>query len=344
MIKYASDILDYARQATIPFSSTIELTYRCNMSCLHCYIDEKINNELSTQEVFDILKQLADAGTLEITFTGGEALLRSDFFDIAEYARSLNFSTSLISNGTVIDENISKKLKEVGLTYVSVSIYAATPISYKAITGSDTAYNNAFNSILFLKSSGLRVDVKTPVMKLNYKEIDTIYKWCIKNEVELNADPSISVSMNGGSNPLKQRLDTNELLEYLIWENEAGYSVLGKQKPLTDEHLPKRNNICNGGVSFLAISPTGKVFPCTALRLEAGDLRTESLSNIWKHSKVLNYLRNIKADSFCECQQCNLLNECSPCPGDAYFEDGSFFGMHRESCRIIKMRKEVAQQ
>jgi MoaA/NifB/PqqE/SkfB family radical SAM enzyme len=99
-----SDIFAIARRKLLPLDAMLEVTYRCNLSCVHCFIEENTHEELSTREIFDLLDQLAAAGTLTVTLTGGEALTREDFFDIAAYARHKAMAVNLMSNGTLIDD------------------------------------------------------------------------------------------------------------------------------------------------------------------------------------------------------------------------------------------------
>ena len=94
----------------IPISCQFDLTYHCNLNCIHCYIVKNDIPELKTSQIKNILKQLARAGILFLSFSGGEILTREDFFEIAEYARKLHFSLNLKTNGTLIDEEIADKI------------------------------------------------------------------------------------------------------------------------------------------------------------------------------------------------------------------------------------------
>ena len=80
-----------ALKAGIPLGVQLDVTYRCNERCIHCYLDHEDHGEMTTAEIFDVLDQLAEAGTFFVTFSGGEVFMRKDFFRILEYARSLLF-------------------------------------------------------------------------------------------------------------------------------------------------------------------------------------------------------------------------------------------------------------
>ena len=96
-----------------PLACLFELTYRCNLSCKHCYVVSKKTKELSKLEVFAILRQLKDMRCLNLIFSGGEILTRKDFFAIAAYARKLNFNIILYTNGTLIDAKTADKIREM---------------------------------------------------------------------------------------------------------------------------------------------------------------------------------------------------------------------------------------
>jgi MoaA/NifB/PqqE/SkfB family radical SAM enzyme len=101
-----------AARKKIPFSCHFDLTYRCNLNCVHCYLVKEDRPEL---------------GTLYLSFSGGEIFTREDFFEIAEYARKLHFALRLLTNGTLIDEESADRVAALNPDLVAISIYSATP-------------------------------------------------------------------------------------------------------------------------------------------------------------------------------------------------------------------------
>jgi len=279
--------------------------------------------------VLSVIDQLADAGTLEISFTGGEVLIREDFFDIASYARKKNMAVSLLSNGTLLDEKAVEKMKQLHFSVLSISLYGATPEVHEVITGKAGSFSTTVKAITLLKHSGFKVQVKTVVMKQNLDEITKLGRFCDDIGVELFADPRLCPATNGSLRPLKYRLSNEELRRYMVWEAELGKEVHG----LTE--------VCNAGICNVGISPQGKVFPCIAWRLEAGDLRLESFAQVWSGSPVLKWLRSLKMEDFWECSRCELLDTCKRCPGQALFEEGNCLAPCQELCRCARMRQEA---
>jgi len=122
-----------AIEKLIPFAVTFETTYACNERCIHCYMDRN-RPSLSLDEVKRILDEIAVAGCLFISFTGGEFFARSDALKIVEYASKLHFVIDILSNGTLITENIADVLARHPVRRVQVSLYGATPKTHDSIT------------------------------------------------------------------------------------------------------------------------------------------------------------------------------------------------------------------
>jgi len=327
-----SEILHKAREKRIPLNATFELTYRCNLRCNHCYLEEGTSGELTTSEVFLAIDQLVEAGTLKVVFTGGEALVREDFFDIAGYARKRNMAVSLISNGTLIDEKAVEKMKQLHFSSLMISLYGITPQTHESVTRVEGSVSKTLKAISLLRKNGFEVQIKTPVMKQNVDEITKIDDFCNGIEVKLNASPLLSPATNGSTRPLKYRLSDDELRRYMLWEVGTGKKTAGLTRT------------CNAGLSNVSISALGKVFPCNVLRLEAGGLRQESFAKIWSYSPVFQWIRDIKMEDFRGCSQCELLGACTRCPGQALSEEGDMLSSCRESCRITRIRKEVEDE
>src|SRR6476659_2465736 len=102
-----------ALELGVPIGVHLDVTYRCNERCVHCYLDHDDHGELTTAEVKDVLDQLAAAGTLFLVFSGGELLLRTDFFELLEYARALQFDVKIKTNALLIKEAEAKRIRDL---------------------------------------------------------------------------------------------------------------------------------------------------------------------------------------------------------------------------------------
>jgi AdoMet-dependent heme synthase len=116
-----------ALELGVPMSVHFDITYRCNERCVHCYLDHDDHGELTTAEIKGVLEELADAGAFFLTFSGGEVLMRRDFFELLAYARHLMFSVRVKTNAVMIGEAEARRMLELGVDQVQVSIYSPVP-------------------------------------------------------------------------------------------------------------------------------------------------------------------------------------------------------------------------
>ena len=123
-----------ALELGIPLSVQLDLTYRCNERCVHCYLDHHDHGEMSLAEIKHLLDEMAEAGVLFLTLSGGEIFLRKDFFEILEYARALTFAVRLKTNAILVREREAERLRELGVENIQISIYSHRPEIHDAIT------------------------------------------------------------------------------------------------------------------------------------------------------------------------------------------------------------------
>src|ERR1043165_5468403 len=111
----------------VPLTVHLDVTYRCNERCVHCYLDHEDHGEMTTSEIRDVLDQLAAAGTFFLSLSGGEVFMRRDFFEIVEHARRLLFNVKVKTNGVMIREPEARRLRQLGVEQVQISVYSHRP-------------------------------------------------------------------------------------------------------------------------------------------------------------------------------------------------------------------------
>jgi AdoMet-dependent heme synthase len=146
-----------ALELGVPVSVHFDITYRCNERCVHCYLDHDDHGEMTTAEIKRVLKELADAGTFFLTFSGGEVLMRRDFFELLAYARQLMFNVRIKTNAVMIGESEARRMLELGVDQVQVSIYSHRPQVHDGITKLPGSLRRSVEAIRFLTQQGLRV-------------------------------------------------------------------------------------------------------------------------------------------------------------------------------------------
>lgn len=359
--------VNLTEEKNIPFTVNFELTHRCNLRCIHCYLPKRprvsteekgmtgnstekkslvppatpcsslippeISEELTTEEVKNILDQLAEAGSLWLVFTGGEIFLREDFFEIAEYARKKKFCLTLFTNGTLLDLDKIKRLSILALYSVQISLYGASSETHDYITRVKGSFAKTIQAVKWLKKENIKVVLKTVLMKKNFAEYQEIIHLNKKLGTLWQMDPWITPKNDRGKGPLQLRINRGNLQKILMDED---YFPKEKFEPQEEKRF-----LCSAGKNLVAISPYGEVYPCLMWLVKVGNLREKKFSEIWQESVLLNYLRDIKFENLKICKTCSLVPFCVRCPGLADLEDSDYLGPSGIACRtaeIIKMR------
>lgn len=161
------------------------VTRNCNLRCKHCYAsagDKKLPDELSTKQGKKIIRDLAECKVPVLLFSGGEPLMRPDFFELAAYAVKLGIRCVLSTNGTLITPDIARNLKECGVSYVGVSLDGIGEKN-DFFRGRRGAFEDALSGIRNCRQAGLRVGLRFTISRYNYNEIDDIFKLAVEEEI-----------------------------------------------------------------------------------------------------------------------------------------------------------------
>src|ERR1700739_3433424 len=158
----------------IPLSVQLDLTYRCNERCVHCYLDHEDHGEMTTSEIRDLLDQLSDACVFFVTLSGGEILMRRDFFEILEYARARDFCVKLKTNAVLIRQKEAERMRDLAVESIQISIYSHRPEVHDAITLVPGSLKRSIDAIRFLKSQGLKVIIANVLMTRNMQDYPSV--------------------------------------------------------------------------------------------------------------------------------------------------------------------------
>ncbi len=192
------EMTEKALALNIPLSVQLDLTYRCNERCVHCYLDHNDHGEMTTAEIKHLLDEMADAGVFILTLSGGEIFLRKDFFEILEYARlNLGFCVKLKTNAIMIREHEAARIRDLGVESIQISIYSHRPEVHDAITLVPGSLQRSVDAIRFLKAQGLRVVIANVLMIQNLQDYPGVRALAAELGVESTLDPTITPMMDG---------------------------------------------------------------------------------------------------------------------------------------------------
>ena len=323
--KFLKHIKERANRRRNPFSIMFELTYKCNFRCLHCYLSgtPEESRELNKNQIFSILDQLKDLQVYYIGFTGGEALLRKDIFDILDYANKCGFRFSLQTNGYLIDEKVADRLKEVNVDKIAITFNSITPQGFGRITRVKNSFKKVKGAIEILKRKDIQVKLKSTSMKLNSDEMIKISQYARSLNIPYEIDGEVLPSRNGCNTLVnKYSLSIKEAEEINKKVYPERFRNEGEKKQIKSERKKNRMFNCGAGIRTFSINPYGKMSFCLEIDYPRYDILSEGALKCWeKLKKEMDKLNNI--ENFV-CKDCDLLKYCNWCPGRSYLETGSF--------------------
>ena len=325
-----------------PLNVHFDVTYRCNERCVHCYLDHSDHGEMTTAEIKRVLTELAEAGTLFLTFSGGEIFLRPDFFELLAHARKLRFDVTLKTNALLITAERAAQLKQLGVRRIQISLYSADAAIHDAITKVPGSFARTLEALLFCHAQGLLVKISCPLMKQNIGVWREVQALADSLGVTFIMDPTITPMMDGNRSTLDMRLSPGELLPVMqspVFESPAPppAKASGTDMAAAFDNIP-----CSAGHNSLYISPYGDIYPCVQMPLPTGNLREKTFAEIWYGSAQMRRVRNVKESELAICATCSIRHHCQRCPGLAYMEDGDLGGPSARACELAEAAARIA--
>lgn len=335
----SEQIVDRSIAAAIPLSVHVDLTMRCNERCAHCYRVVETRPELATDEVKTLLAQLARAGTLYLTFSGGEIFLRRDLFELIAEAKRLRFDLRLKTNALLVTEERARQLRELGVRQVDVSIYSADPDVHDAVTQIPGSLTRSLAAIERLIAVGVRVKINCPLMQSNVGGYRGVRALADRLGVPCGFDPMISARNDGDTGPVLLRIGRADL-KRVLGDRTLQPEPLPATSPEVREDLDEP--VCGAGHSACYVSAYGDVTPCVALPVVCGNIRETPFAEIWADSRDMRRVRSIRVRDLHTCSGCTASAYCSRCPGQALLEDGDLYGPSSAACEHALAGAELA--
>jgi radical SAM protein with 4Fe4S-binding SPASM domain len=346
-----TQVMEKAAQKKIPLACHFDLTYQCNLNCVHCYVVREDRPELSTSEIRGILDQLAKAGTLDLTFSGGEIFAREDFFEIAEYARRLHFALRLMTNGILIDEQVADRVAALYPDLVSISIYSTTPEIHDGITLVPGSLARTIRAARMLRDRKVKLEIGSVLMSQNINDYSKVYELAQSIGASFRSDPRVTPRNNGDPFPLKFQINEDDLSR--VWKDPI-FSSQPTNEPeefhspgeihSPEEFLSKDDRgdiLCGAAHMSFYVSPYGDIHPCVQFPALCGNLRNEFFEKIWYHSLQMLEVRSTLISQLPICSKCNLVEHCRTCPGLSYIEEGDFRAPSKTVCQEARIISDI---
>jgi radical SAM protein with 4Fe4S-binding SPASM domain len=336
-----------AEAQRIPLSGGIDLTYQCNLKCVHCYAPDTDEskalkkNELTTGEWANIIDQAADAGCLYFLITGGEPLLRKDFSDIYAHAKKGGLIVTVFTNGTLIDESHVELFQEFPPYAVEISLYGATLETYEKITGVKGSYKQCLRGIQTLVDHHIPVKIKTILMTHNRHELDQIKHMAERYQTRLRFDAAIFPRFNGDKQPVTFRVSPREAVEIELADSirrQLWRDYFDKVKGLK---IPDHLYACGAGLTAFHVDPYGNLQPCLMVKQPAHNVVTEGFKKVWE--QIIPQTRIKKLDRHSPCMDCEKRPLCDFCPAFFKLENNTEDVCSKYLCDIGHHRFDIIE-
>ncbi len=316
---------------TYPYHLVWIATNSCNARCVHCSTAaaKRFPDELSTEEVKEMFNELAGLGVFDIAISGGEPMTRPDIFEIIEHITSLGLKAGIGSNGSTITADKVKRLKDLKISRLQISIDGTEAIHDFARRWIGL-FEKAKNAIRLGIEGGLPVHVCMTLHKLNYRVMEEVIELCAAWGVtRFNLSRFIPTGRGDGSLDLPKEV-WKEMI-YLLEEKRKEYknrmeiTTHLSQSALVNSELECYDGFigCQAGIGQGCIGPTGNLSPCVMLPVMIGNIREESFANIWKNSAVINSFKS-RNELKGPCNSCMHKSKCGGCRAVAYSYTGDF--------------------
>jgi radical SAM protein with 4Fe4S-binding SPASM domain len=332
-----------------PYLVSYAITTKCNLKCKHCYSDAHdvaAPDELSTSEAKRLLDTVAAWGIQLLIIDGGEPLCREDFFEIAKYASDKRMRIVVGSNGTLIDVETARKMRQAGVQCVQISIDGAKPETHDSFRGEEGSFDRAMQGVEACKQAGLLFQFGMVIRKQSLPEVPDMLELAVRtgaNAAEFFDLVQVPRVRNNCPGEILSNTERKNVMEWLaeaqrdcpIVIRTPGcpmYPLILKQKNVQPKHFPSHllkripyyDRGCAAGMpkGYVTILPNGDVIPCMLLQAKLGNTRDESIVRIWGESPILAKLRS-RLLLQGECGTCSHRENCAGCRGRAYEETGN---------------------
>jgi len=338
-----------------------ETTAGCNLECIHCrrldVSKQLMKNDLTTAEALQFVRDLSGFAKPILVLSGGEPLFRPDIFQIAMCARDCGLPVALATNGTLIDENMAHAIVDSGIKRVAISIDGADETTHDNFRRQPGSLAAALNGFRRLRRLGMSMQINCTVTRHNVDQIEKLYATarelgadalhlfmlvpvgCGVQIAESNMLPSEEYErvLNWMYDKSKARelhlkatcaphyfrvMRQRAAAEHIRIEASHSHGKPGAGHP-GGQNMAAMTKGCLAGSSICFVSHTGEIFPCGYLPVSAGNVRRQSMSEIWNESEVFARLRDVDQLEG-KCGLCEFRKICLGCRARAFYASGNY--------------------
>ncbi len=300
----------YIKSKHIPIRAVIQLTYRCNFLCLHCYETplkgQKIPG-LSLNEWKYVLSLLREKGCMFLAFTGGEVFCCPYFTELYLYAYDLGYKITIMSNGSLIGPNIIKVFSQKKPEKINITLYGMSQETYDTFCRNAVAFSAVLKAIKMLRKKDVNVTITFISNKYNAHELRGAYSLAKQEGCGFAQYYRMRAYTNGDKSPQTLQLSPSELINV---QPEAERKVLFQKELLNKYDRVVGFTSCNAGLTNLSVDPYGNCFLCDSIPGERYNILTSDFDVAWAklYEQRLRYIEVKTA-----CSKCENYTHCGLC-------------------------------
>ncbi len=314
----------------------LEITYQCPEKCAHCYTDsgKKRDNELTREEKFLIVDQMAAMGCFRLSIAGGEPLVDEDFFPVIERAIEKNIDVSFSTSGTPITERVAKRLAELDVRTINISLDGFDEASYEQVRGSGR-FKYMLRGVKNLRKHYPRkIAAKCTLMTTNIKQLDRIIQLAEELEFDVVKFNCVREAGRAGETLIPTQdeyIDSMKILADFYNRKQSKIKMVLPVNPY--QKFGEKESVdviddlgfgCYAGKESFCITAEGQIQPCTSfgptLHVD-GSIRERTLLDAWFDGKAMQLFRGLDGSS--ACKGCSSY---AGCRGGCYLRSFSAYG------------------
>jgi radical SAM protein with 4Fe4S-binding SPASM domain len=320
-------VQEYYLENRKPYKVFLEITYKCNLQCAHCYLGEEkyIDRDLLTiEKLKELIDEFEILGVVDLVITGGEIGLHENIIELIQYIKGKNMLVTLLTNGTCFNDNIINEVKNASIHDVKISLYG-TETFHDSFVKCKGSFNKSLKTLELLREK-IGIGGATCVLSKNsIDEVENLNDLLTEKGIPLTITPLIFPTLYGDTAPLKLRLNKEEL-----------YVAVKKFD------LNIGGSVCTAGVSRFRISPNGEVNPCEMLRhINLGNLKECTFKEILKTSQRNEWINTYNIIQKTRCIDCSKKKYCINCIGMAYLETGNLMNKTQFACELASIQVSI---
>ncbi len=330
-------------RADVPTRVHLDITYRCDLDCEHCYLDDKETwPEMKTADLKRVVDELADLGVMHLLWSGGEVFARPDFEDLLTHAAAKGFLSQVKTHGGNLTAERVAFLQAVGVVDVQVSVYSLDDEVHDGVTRVPGSLARTLRGIQLCKDAGLHVRVGIVAMPVNVDEIEDMLRYFQDMDVACGVGMRMydDHAASGATQPLK--LSEEELIRVRMAHMRA---MSLNPRDLAFNTMKTEGRTCGAATELAYVTPDGSVWPCVMFPMPLGNLHERSFGDIWRYSEGRKEVAAFQQSSRTDCHGCAASGACEFCKGEAFKQSGDFRvappSFHFEAAAAVKAAERL---